>query len=292
MLQQLANGLFSGAIYALFAIGFTLVFGILRHLNLAHAAIYTAGALIGIELVEGQGLPLWLAFPLAILAGTALGLILERSAFRPLAGRRDEHFAGLISSVAFGGMLIALLQARFGSEPRSFSQSAFPNEILTIAGVTVSLAQLLTLGLALALMLGLAWLLSKSALGRAMRAVAENPRAARVLGINVEGVTAGTYALSSALGSCAGVLMALNVGQGDLRMGLSIELTGFAVIILGGLGSLWGAMAAGLLLGFAEAFTVHLIDSTWKNVVAFVLLFVILLTRPQGLFGQVKTREV
>lgn len=292
MTQQLANGLFAGSIYALFAIGFTLVFGILRHLNLAHAAIYTAGALIGIELVESRGLPLWLAFPLAVVGGTALGLILERFAFRPLAGRRDEHFAGLISSVAFGGMLIALLQARYGSQPRSFSQSAFPNEVFDFFGVTVSLAQLLTLGVALLLMLGLAWLLARSPLGRAMRAVAENPRAARVLGINVEGVTAGTYALSSGLGATAGILMALNVGQGDLRMGLAIELTGFAVIILGGLGSLWGAMAAGLLLGLAEALTVHFIDSSWKNVVAFVLLFVILLTRPQGLFGHVKTREV
>ena len=292
MLQQLANGLFSGAIYSLFAIGFTLVFGILRHLNLAHAAIYSAGALIGIELVNWQGMPLWLAFPLAVLAGMVLGVVLERVAFRPLAGRRDEHFAGLISSVAFGGMLVALLQARYGSEPYTFAPDAFPNEVFTFGEVTVSLAQLMTLGLALVLMLGLAWVMSRSRLGRGMRAVAENPRAARVLGISVERITAGTYAVSSALGATAGILMALNVGQADREMGLSIELTGFAVIILGGLGSLWGAMAAGLLLGLAEALTVQYFDSSWKDVVAFALLFGILLTRPQGLFGQLKTREV
>ncbi|MGH8793075.1 MAG: branched-chain amino acid ABC transporter permease [Stackebrandtia sp.] len=292
MLQQLANGLFSGAIYALFAIGFTLVFGILRHLNLAHAAIYTAGAFLGIELVSRHGLSIWLTFPLVAVAGAAVGMLLERVAFRPLAGRRDEHFAGLISSVAFGGMLIALLQARYGASQQSFPSGAFPNDVYEVAGVSMSLAQITTLALALVLMFGLAWLVAASPLGRAMRAVAENARAARVLGVNVERVTAGTYALSSALGATAGVLMALNVGQADRGMGLSIELTGFAVIILGGMGSLWGAMAAGLILGFAEALTVHYISSTWEEVVAFVLLFAILLLRPQGLFGTIKAREV
>ncbi|AYY15439.1 branched-chain amino acid ABC transporter permease [Actinobacteria bacterium YIM 96077] len=291
-MQQLANGLFAGSIYALFAIGFTLVFGILRHLNLAHAAIFTTGGFLSVDLISRQGLPIWLAFPLVMLAGGLIGLLLERIAFRPLAGRPDEHFAGLISSVAFGGMLIALVQARYGTEQQSISSEAFPNEVYTVAGVSISLAQLTTLGLALVLMLGLAWVVAATPLGRAMRAVAENARAARVLGINVERVTASTYALSSALGAMAGMLMVLNVGQGDLGMGLAIELTGFAVIILGGMGSLWGAMAAGLILGLAEALTIHHIGSSWKDVVAFGLLFAILLVRPQGLFGTIKAREV
>jgi|SRR5690625_3736823 len=290
MWQQLANGLFSGAIYGLFAIGFTLVFGILRHLNLAHAAIFTAGGYLGVDLVSRQGLPMWLALVGVVAGGALLGLVLERAAFRPLAGRRDEHFAGLISSVAFGGMLIALLQARYGTEQLSFPSGAFSNEIYEVAGVTISLLQITTLTLALLLMLSLAWLVSATPAGRAMRAVAENARAARVLGVPVERVTAATYALSSALGAVAGVLMVLNVGQAHLEMGLSIELTGFAVIILGGMGSLWGAVAAGLMLGLAEALTVHYIGSSWKDVIAFALLFVILLVRPQGLFGTIRTR--
>lgn len=292
MTQQLANGLFSGAIYALFAIGFTLVFGILRQLNLAHAAIFTAGAFLGIDLVARGGLPIWLVFPLVAIAGAVVGMILERVAFRPLAGRHDEHFAGLISSVAFGGMLIALLQARYGTEQKTFPVGSFPNEVYEVGGVSVSLAQLTILGLALVLMLGLTWLVSASPLGRAMRAVAENPQAARIVGVNIERVTAGTYALSSALGAMAGMLMALNVGQADRSMGLSIELTGFAVIILGGMGSLWGAMAAGLILGLTEVLTVEFIDSSWQNVTAFVLLFAILVLRPQGLFGTIKARVV
>ncbi|CAM3276441.1 branched-chain amino acid ABC transporter permease [Stackebrandtia soli] len=292
MTQQLANGLFSGGIYALFAIGFTLVFGILRHLNLAHAAVFTGGAFVGIELVTRHEISVWLAFPLVTLVGAVLGVLLERAAFRPLAGRNDEHFAGLISSVAFGGMILALLQARYGTEPATFPVEAFPNEVFTFGGITVSLAQLTILGTALVLMLGLAWLVSATPLGRAMRAVAENPRAARVVGVNVERVTAGTYALSSGLGAVAGMLMVFNVGQANLAMGLSIELTGFAVIILGGMGSLWGAMIAGLILGLAEALTVHFLSSSLKDVVAFGLLFAILLLRPQGLFGTMKTRVV
>ncbi|GAB4000251.1 hypothetical protein GCM10029992_31570 [Glycomyces albus] len=224
-------------------------------------------------------------------AGGIAGVLLERVAFRPLAGRDDEHFAGLISSVAFGSVLIALLQARYGTEPQSFPVDYFPNRLYEIAGIRVTLVQLLTLGLAVALMLGLAWLVSKSSLGRSMRAVAENPTAARVVGVNVGRVTAGTYALSSSLGAVAGVLLAINLGQANRDLGLSIELIGFAVIILGGLGSLWGAMAAGLILGLAEALTIHWYDSTWKGMVAFALLFAVLVLRPKGLFGNVKVRR-
>jgi branched-chain amino acid transport system permease protein len=292
MLQQLANGVFNGSIYALFAIGFTLVFGILRHLNLAHAAIFTAGAFVGIELATRFDLPIWLMLPAVAATGALAGVILERTAFRPLRGRDDEHFAGLISSVAFGGVLIALIHARYGTEPATFPRDYFANRLYEVAGVRVTLAQLTMLGLALVLMLGLAWLVSSTSMGRAMRAVAENPTAARVVGVNVGRVTAGTYALSSALGAVAGVLLALNLGQADRGLGLSVELIGFAVIILGGLGSLWGAMLAGLVLGLAEALTIHLFDSTWKGMVAFALLFAVLVLRPSGLFGHVKVREV
>ncbi|SDD36110.1 branched-chain amino acid ABC transporter permease [Glycomyces harbinensis] len=292
MLQQLANGVFAGSIYALFAIGFTLVFGILRQLNLAHPAIFTGGAFVGIELATRLGLPLWALVPAVAAVGALAGVLLERVAFRPLAGRDDEHFAGLISSVAFGGILIAALQARYGTEPRSFPSGYFPNRLFEFGGISVTLMQLVTLGLALVLMLGLAWLVSSTPMGRAMRAVAENPRAAKVLGVNAGLVTSGTYALSSALGTVAGALLALNLGQADRDLGASIELIGFAVIIVGGLGSLWGAMAAGLILGIAEAMTVSYFDSTWKGLVPFALLFVILVLRPRGLFGAVKVREV
>jgi branched-chain amino acid transport system permease protein len=268
------------------------VFGILRHLNLAHPAIFTAGAFIGIEVATRTEIPVWILFPVVAAFGALAGVLVERIAFRPLRGRDDEHFAGLISSVALGGVVIALLQARYGTEPQSFPQEYFPNQLFEFAGIRVTLTQLVTLGLALVLMLGLAWLVSATPLGRAMRAVAENPTAAAVVGVNVGRVTAGTYALSSGLGTIAGALLALNLGQAGRDLGASIELIGFAVIILGGLGSLWGAMAAGVILGLAEALTIHLFDSTWKSLVAFALLFAVLVLRPRGLFGHVKVREV
>lgn len=151
MLEQITNGLFTGSIYALFAIGFTLVFGILRQLNLAHASIFTAGAFIAIGLIDG-GTPAWLTFVLVAIAGVIVGLCLEFVAFRPLTGRPDEHFAGLISSVAFGGMVIALLRAYFGSEPRSIPADTLPATNWEFAGITVTFVQVLILTVSLVLM--------------------------------------------------------------------------------------------------------------------------------------------
>lgn len=291
-MQQVLNGLFAGSIYALFAIGFTLVFGILDRLNLAHSAVFTAAAFVGIELVADLGLSIWLAIPAVLVLGALLGLVIERVAFRPLKGRQDAHFAGLITSIAVGGMLIALLQARYGSDTRRFPADAFPSTEFELGGVTVTLLQLVILGVSLGLMLGLAYLVSSTRLGRGMRAVAENPHAARVLGVDVDRVTATTFALSSALGAVAGVLLAFYVNSAQLGMGFNIELKGLAVIIVGGMGSLKGAMVGGIALGLAEVFAVQYVGSSWRDVVAFGLLFAVLLLRPQGLFGVRRVREV
>lgn len=291
-MQQLLNGVFLGSIYALFAIGYTLVFGVLDRLNLAHSAVFTVGAFVGIELVTQGELSLWVTLPLVLIIGAVLGLLIERLAFRPLKSRKDAHFAGMISSIALGAVFLALLQARYGPDTRRFPPDAFPNKTFTIAGNVVSLLQLVILVVSLGLMVGLTFLVARSRLGMGMRAVAENPKAARVLGVNVDRVTAITFALSSALGAIAGVLFALNVNSAQMTMGLSIELKGLAVIILGGMGSLTGAMAGGLLLGLAEVLAVVYIGASWRDVVAFGLLFAILLLRPQGLFGAKAVREV
>ncbi len=291
-MQQLLNGIFSGSIYALFAIGFTLVFGVLDRLNLAHSAVFTAAAFVGIEIVVSGGLSIWLAIPIVAVFGALLGVIIERVAFRPLADRNDAHFAGLISSIALGGMFIALLQARYGPDTRRFPADAFPSTSFEFAGARVTLLQVVILAVAFGLMFGLSYLVASTRLGMAMRAVAESSHAARVLGINVDRVTATTFAISSALGAVAGVMLALNVNSAQLGMGFAIELKGLAVIIVGGMGSLRGAMIGGLLLGLAEVFAVRYIGSSWRDVVAFGLLFVILLARPQGMFGSRRVREV
>lgn len=291
-MQQLLNGLFLGSLYALFAIGFTLVFGILDRLNLAHPAVFAAAAFVGIELVAVGGMSIWVALPLVAVVGALLGLVIERVAFRPLDGRPDAHFAGLISSIGLGGMIIALLLARYGPDTRRFPVEAFPATTFGFLGARVTLLQVAILVISVVLMAGLTWLVARTRLGRAMRAVAENPQAAKVLGINVDRVTATTFALSSALGAVAGALFAMNVNSAQLGMGSAIELKGLAVIIVGGMGSLPGALVGGLVLGLAEVFAVQYVGSSWRDLVAFGLLFLLLVVRPQGLFGSRRVREV
>lgn len=291
-MQQLLNGLSIGSIYALFAIGFTLVFGILDRLNLAHPAVFAAGALVGIELVDAAGLSVWLALPVVAVVGGLLGLVVERVAFRPLRDRPDAHFAGLIASIAMGGMLVALLQWRYGPDTRRFPAGTFPEQGYELLGARITLLQVVILVISVLLMVGLTLLVARSGLGRSMRAVAENPTAARVVGVDVERVTATTFAISAALGAVAGALFAMNVNSAQLGMGAAIELKGLAVIVVGGMGSLPGALVGGLLLGLAEVFAVQYIGSSWRDLVAFGLLFLLLVVRPQGLFGTRRVREV
>lgn len=291
-MQLFLDGIFLGSIYALFAIGFTLVFGILDRLNLAHAAVFTAGALVGIEIVTRFGVPIWLLIPLVLVFGAVLGILIERVAFRPLAGRHDAHFAGLISSIAFGAILLSLLQAMYGADTRRFPADAFPRIRVEILGATVSLLQVIILIISVSLMVTLTWLVAKSKLGRGMRTIAENPHAASVLGLNVGRISSTTFALSSALGAVAGVLFTLNVNAASLGIGHAVELKALAVIVVGGMGSLPGALVGGLILGVAEVLAVNYIGSSWRDMVAFGLLFLILILRPQGLFGARKTREV
>lgn len=291
-MQLFMDGIFLGSIYALFAIGFTLVFGILDRLNLAHAAVFSAGALIGIEIVTRFGVSIWVAIPLVMLVGAALGVIIERVAFRPLAGRHDAHFAGLISSIALGAVILSILQAFFGADTRRFPPDSFPNARIDFLGASVSLLQVIILVISIGLMVLLTWVVAKSKLGRGMRTIAENPHAAAVLGLNVGRISSMTFAISSALGAVAGVLFTLNVNAAQLGMGHAVELKALAVIIMGGMGSLPGALLGGLILGLAEVYAVNTVGSSWRDLVAFGLLFVILILRPNGLFGGRKMREV
>ena len=233
-MQQLMDGIFLGSIYALFAVGYTLVFGVLDRLNLAHAAVFSAGALVGIEVVTSTGISIWAAVPIVMAVGAILGLIIERVAFRPLEGRHDAHFAGLISSIALGAIFIALLQARYGADTRRFEPDAFPKSRFEFLGASVSVLQLLILIISVGLMVVLTRLVAQSKLGRGMRAISENAHAAAVLGINVNRVSSLTFAISSALGAAAGVLFTLNVNTAQLGIGHAVELKGLAVIIVGG----------------------------------------------------------
>jgi len=288
--QQTLNGLFVGSIYALFAVGYTLVFGVLDILNLAHQAVFMLAAFAALALVEAH-LSLWAALPVAIVAAALIGIALERVAFRPLRDRADSNISGLISSLAVATVFEAIALQAFGPDISRFPIGTFPEGRVAIGAASVSYLQLTILGISVLLMAALTLLMARTKLGRQLRAVAESPRAARILGVNVDRVIAAAFFLSSALGGAAGVLYGLAFNSISPDLGRSIELKGLAVIILGGMGSIPGAVVAGFAIGLVETFTVAQLGSSLRDMVSFAVLFLVLLIRPRGLFGQAATRE-
>src|SRR5438445_12207919 len=203
--QQVLNGIFLGSIYALFAVGYTLVFGVLDILNLAHQAVFMLAAFIALALVADAHLSLWVALPAAVLAGGAIGIVLERVAFRPLRGRADSNISGLISSLAMATVFEAIALQIFGPDISRFPPGTFPDRVVRIGAATASLLQICIVAISVVLMAVLTLLLARTRLGRLIRAVAESPRAARILGVNVDRAIAMAFFLSSDLGGAAGV---------------------------------------------------------------------------------------
>lgn len=290
--QQLVNGLFIGEVYALFAVGYTLVFGVLDILNLAHAAVFTLGGLAALWLVQSGGLSIWLAFPLGVAFAGLLGLLLDQVAFKPLRQRPDTYFSGLIASIAMAIVFESLALGVFGARTVRFPAGTVPVVVWHLGGVTITLLQVEILAAVVALMFALTQLLKRARVGKAIRAVAEDQRAARLLGINVDGIIAFTFFLSSALGGAAGILFGLYFDSLGPDMGRSIELKGLAVIVLGGMGSVPGAILGGLAFGLSEVLTVAISGtSNLRDAVAFTVLFAIMLVRPSGLLGRGRLRE-
>ncbi len=289
--QQVINGLFLGSIYALFALGYTLVFGVLDILNLAHAAVFMLASFVALTLVASAGLHILLALPLAVLVAGLLGLVLERVAFRPLRGRADSNISGLISSLAMAAIFEAIAHEIWGPNVARFPFGTLTDKQLHVLGGVVSRLQLTIIGVALGLFLVLWWLVQRTRLGREVRAVAESPRAARILGVDVDRAIAASFFISSALGGAAGVLFGLAFNSVSPDMGRSVELKGLAVIILGGMGSMTGAVLAGFALGLVEVFVVAHLGGSYRDAVSFATLFLILVLRPRGLFGAPSLRE-
>lgn len=291
-MQQLVNGLFLGSVYALFALGYTLIFGILDILNLAHAAVFMLGAFAALVLVTELQLNIWLALLGSMVISGLLGVLLERVAFAPLRRRPDTHLAGLISSIAMALMFEAFALWRFEARTSRFPAGTHSDRSLELFGATISELQILILAISLVLMGLLQYLVRWTRFGAAMRAVAEDERAARILGIDVERTIMLTFVLASALGGAAGVLYSLAFNAVNPDMGRAIELKGLAVIILGGMGSIPGAVLGGFLLGLVEVMSVAITgQSSYRDAIAFAALFLILLVRPRGLFGARGSRE-
>ncbi len=301
--QQLLNGLFAGSAYALFAVGYTLIFGVLDILNLAHQAIYMLGAFCALVLVSGNAagvgslpggfqLPFWAATIVAMVVAGLLGILLDRIAFAPLRKRPDTHFSGMVSSIAVALIFEAVATRLFLPQRAQFPADTIPAGALTIGSGALSYSRVLVIVAALVLVVSLTLLLRYTKLGQAIRAVAENPKAARLFGINVEAIYSFSFFLSSALGGAAGIFYGLAVSRLDPTMGRTVELKALAVIILGGLGSVPGAVLGGYILGLTEVLSIALTNtSNYRDAIAFVLLFLILVLRPSGLLGARRVRE-
>jgi branched-chain amino acid transport system permease protein len=284
--QQLVNGVFLGSVYALFALGYTLIFGVLDILNLAHQAVFMVGAFVALTLVLAFGVHVLVALGAAMLVCGLLGIVLDRVAFAPLRRRADTHFSALISSIAAGLILEATALYIYGARVSRFPIGSFPEEPIPLGFASVSAIQVTILVVSVGLMVGLQYVVRRTRLGLAMRAVAENPRAAQLLGVNVDAVIAQSFFISSALGGAAGVLFGLAFNAISPDVGRSIELKGLAVIIVGGMGSIPGAVVGGFALGLIEVLSVALSgQSSLRDAIAFACLFLFLVVRPTGIFG-------
>jgi branched-chain amino acid transport system permease protein len=283
--QQLANGVFLGAAYALFAIGYTLIFGVLDILNLAHAAIFMSAAFAALAL-SAWGLPLPAAIAGAIVVAGILGVLLDRVAFAPLRRRNAGTLVPLISSIGAGIVIAGAVRGIFGPEERTFHQDALSAAQFTVGPLHFGALDLTILGVSLALMVGLSAVLRSTALGRAIRAVAEDRVAAALLGVDLERTIALTFFIASALGGAAGVLIGLQYDSVSVDMGSRIELKGLAIIILGGMGSITGAVIGAFVLGAVEALSVAYVSSSYRDAIAFAVMFAILIVRPTGLLGK------
>jgi branched-chain amino acid transport system permease protein len=292
-LQQLLNGLSLGAIYALIALGYTMVYGVLRFINFAHSDVFMVGAFIGYYM--GKLVPegtLWgglLVLLVAMIGCAILGMTIERLAYRRL--RSAPTLNVLITAIGVSLLLEYSGQVFFGAAPRTFP-AIFPVTNFNMGGLVISTNQLAVIVVAALLVLGLQLIVYRTKIGTAMRAVSLNPKAAQLVGVNNDVVISFTFALGSALAAAGGILYALNYPSIDPLMGVVPGLKAFVAAILGGIGNIPGAALGGLILGTVETFVNGSQWSTYKDAIAFAILIVILLFRPAGLLGKFTVEKV
>jgi branched-chain amino acid transport system permease protein len=304
--QLLVNGLTLGSLYALIALGYSMVYGILKLLNFAHGDVYMVGAFVGYGVLNGLGGPLSpniaiapliaLMFLGAMLGSGALGVVIERFAYRPL--REAPRIAPLISALGVSFFLQNSVLLLFGASFRTYNSfllgSAHPQQfvpgplsdaVFVVNGVNVQLVQLVVLALTLGLMLALTLLVARTRLGKAMRATAYDREAAAMMGIDVDRVIAATFLIGSALAGAAGVMFGLLFSQIFHFMGFLAGLKGFTAAVVGGIGSIPGAMLGGVVVGLAEAYATGYAGGRWSDLIVFAILIFVLLVRPSGLLG-------
>ena len=260
------------------------MFGVLDILNLAHAAIYMVAAFTAYSLVA-QGLPLPVAFIGGVLLAGVLGIVLDRVAFAPLRKRNAGTLVPLISSIGAAIIIGAIARGIYGIDERHFIEGGAEATPIHLGPITFTTVEAVIFGTAIGLMLVLSYVLRSTTLGRNIRAVAQDRIAAALLGVNIERTIAATFFIASALGGAAGILTGLEYNAVSVDMASSIELKGLAVIILGGMGSITGAVVGGFAIGAVETLAVAYGLSPWRDALTFGVMFVILVARPAGIFG-------
>ena len=300
--QELVNGITTGALYALVALGFTMVYGVLQLLNFAHGDLYMVGAYIGFFVIQWFGgaqhlsiaVPLLLVIMFVLAAGLVggLGVAIERFAYRPL--RDAPRIAPLITAIGVSFFLESSALLLFGAQYRVYNTADFISlsSGIQIGSVTIDSVQILVLVLGVVLMAGLQLLVNRTRLGRQMRAVAADREAAEMLGINVNFVITATFFLGSALAGVAGIMGGLLFNQVTSTIGFIAGLKAFTAAVVGGIGSIPGAMLGGLVIGLAESFVTGYISSTYSNLIVFGILIVVMLVRPSGLLGRAQLQKV
>lgn len=285
--QQIVNGLMLGAIYMLMAVAFTLAIGVLNFLNFSLPGLFMLGGMLAYGFIK-LGFPTVFAFAAALAAAALVSLLVERFAYRPMQGGDPE--VPLVSSLSFLVLLENLMLIYFGSDQQAFP-ALMPDMNLRFGGLVIGIAQLGSLVLSVLLVLWLSWFLSSTSTGRCIRTVAENRDTAVLMGIDTGRLVPLLFIASALLAAVAGLLFAVNYQQVSPFMGEGVGFKGVAAMIVGGMGSIWGAVLGGLLIGLAEVLSITFIGADVVNITVYGLLLLILIVRPQGLIGRPATRE-
>lgn len=303
--ELLRNGLVLGSLYALIALGYTMIYGILKLLNFAHGDIYMVGAFLGFGVLTALGGPvaptvalvplILLMFAGGMLGAGALGVVVERFAYRPL--RNAPRIAPLISALGVSFFLansvLLLTQGQhytyapyeLGGNINTGQPGPLFDPVFSVMGRPVTVVQVLVVGTAILLMIGLTLLVSRTRVGKAMRATAFDREAANMMGIDTDRVIAFTFLIASVLAGAAGVMFGLYIGETYYLMGFLAGLKAFTAAVVGGIGSIPGAMVGGLLIGVTESFAAGYVGGQWSDIVVFAILIGFMLLRPQGIFG-------
>jgi len=289
-IQQLINGLSLGSIYALIALGYTMVYGIIKLINFAHGDIFMVGSFVGFYSITILDLPFIPALLIAMTACAIFGVLIERIAYKPL--RNATRIAALITAIGVSLLIEYGFIFFRGAQLEAYPRDILPSTRIDFFGVSVDSMSVWIFVVALVLMVLLQFIVHKTKIGRAMRAVSYDADAARLMGINVNNTISATFAIGSALAGAAGVIFGIYYIKIEPLMGILPGLKAFVAAVLGGIGIIPGAMVGGLLLGVIEALVSAAGFSLWRDGVAFIVLILILIFRPQGLFGKNKKEKV